>query len=131
MPFDVRDNLALGYFIDAIRDPESQRALKMADVKDLKSALVYAMKYECAQRSTRRDRQLIRGVATAENDQLDVVRNQLAELEKRVGSLAGRNSNFPPRRIPLKCWNCGGDGHLKRNCSVRPSEVKDAKVQGN
>ncbi|GFV81604.1 retrovirus-related Pol polyprotein from transposon 412 [Trichonephila clavipes] len=35
-PTEVREVLALQHFIDGVRDPEIQKALRMADLKDLK-----------------------------------------------------------------------------------------------
>ncbi|GBN92977.1 hypothetical protein AVEN_238962-1 [Araneus ventricosus] len=36
------------YFVDTIRDEETQQATRLMDAKDLKSALGYSMKYEAA-----------------------------------------------------------------------------------
>ncbi|GFY20449.1 retrovirus-related Pol polyprotein from transposon 412 [Trichonephila clavipes] len=52
-PTEVREVLALQHFIDGVRDPEIQKALRMADLKDLKGALVFAMKFEAAQQNTK------------------------------------------------------------------------------
>ncbi|GFX94394.1 RNase H domain-containing protein [Trichonephila clavipes] len=38
-PTEVREVLALQHFVDGVRDPEIQKALRMADLKDLKGAL--------------------------------------------------------------------------------------------
>ncbi|GFT63342.1 retrovirus-related Pol polyprotein from transposon 412 [Trichonephila clavipes] len=51
-PTEVREVLALQHFIDGVRDPEIRKALRMADLKDLKRALVFAMKFEAAQQAT-------------------------------------------------------------------------------
>ncbi|GBL95525.1 hypothetical protein AVEN_54127-1 [Araneus ventricosus] len=45
---DVRDNLAAQYFVDSIRDEDTQHATSLMDAKDLKSALAYSVKYEAA-----------------------------------------------------------------------------------
>ncbi|KFM75817.1 hypothetical protein X975_16651, partial [Stegodyphus mimosarum] len=63
---ETREILSLQYFIDGIRDPEIQKALRMADVKDIKSALVYAMKFEVAQQATRRCHHPVRVVQVHE-----------------------------------------------------------------
>lgn len=42
---DVDENLLLQVFIDRVLDCEIQKALRMADIKDLKSALVYVQKF--------------------------------------------------------------------------------------
>ncbi|GBM75165.1 hypothetical protein AVEN_244123-1 [Araneus ventricosus] len=47
-PQDVRDSLAAQYFVDAIRDENTQHATRLMDAKDFKSALAYRMKYEAA-----------------------------------------------------------------------------------
>ncbi|GFS42570.1 CCHC-type domain-containing protein [Nephila pilipes] len=45
---DIRESLAAQYFVDAIRDEETQHSTRLMDVKDLKSALAYSTKYEAA-----------------------------------------------------------------------------------
>lgn len=45
---DIRETLALHHFIGRLRDPEIQNALRIADLKDLKGALIYALKFEAA-----------------------------------------------------------------------------------
>ncbi|KAF8789986.1 hypothetical protein HNY73_005077 [Argiope bruennichi] len=45
-PLDIRESLAAQYFVDAIRDEDMQHSTRLMDAKDLKSALVYSMKYE-------------------------------------------------------------------------------------
>ncbi|GBL83021.1 hypothetical protein AVEN_165257-1 [Araneus ventricosus] len=47
-PQDVRDSLAAQYFVDAIRDEDTQHTTRLVDAKDLKSALAHSMKYEAA-----------------------------------------------------------------------------------
>ncbi|GBN24789.1 hypothetical protein AVEN_98599-1 [Araneus ventricosus] len=47
-PLDVRESLAVQYFVDAIRDEDTQHSTRLMDAKDLKSSLAYSMKYETA-----------------------------------------------------------------------------------
>ncbi|GFT04934.1 uncharacterized protein NPIL_133851 [Nephila pilipes] len=47
-PLDIRESLAAQYFIDAIRDEDTQHSTRLMDAKDLKLALAYSMKYEAA-----------------------------------------------------------------------------------
>ncbi|GFY36380.1 uncharacterized protein TNCV_3450831 [Trichonephila clavipes] len=49
------------YFVDGLKDGEIQKAVRMADVQNLKSALLYALKLEAATQASRRDRQSVRG----------------------------------------------------------------------
>ncbi|GBM50746.1 hypothetical protein AVEN_144168-1 [Araneus ventricosus] len=45
---DVREFLVAQYFVDTIRDEDTQQSTRLVDAKDLKSALAYSMKYEAA-----------------------------------------------------------------------------------
>ncbi|GBO01644.1 hypothetical protein AVEN_68075-1 [Araneus ventricosus] len=45
---DVRESLEAEYFVDAIRDEDTQHSTRLMDGKDLKSALAYSIKYEAA-----------------------------------------------------------------------------------
>ncbi|GBN97790.1 hypothetical protein AVEN_177674-1 [Araneus ventricosus] len=47
-PLDVRESLAVQFFIDAIRDEDTQLCTRLMDFKDLKSALGYSMKFEAS-----------------------------------------------------------------------------------
>ncbi|GFU48752.1 CCHC-type domain-containing protein [Nephila pilipes] len=47
-PLDIRESLAAQYFVDAIRDEDTQHSTRLMDAKDLKSALAYSIKYEAA-----------------------------------------------------------------------------------
>ncbi|GBM00236.1 hypothetical protein AVEN_9297-1 [Araneus ventricosus] len=45
-PQDVREGLAVQFFVDAIRDEDTQLCRRLMGFTDLKSALAYSMKYE-------------------------------------------------------------------------------------
>ncbi|KFM73507.1 Gag-Pol polyprotein, partial [Stegodyphus mimosarum] len=128
-PTEIREILSLQYFIDGIRDPEIQKALRMADVKDLKSALVYAMKFEVAQQATLKDRYPVRAVRVHEPvDQLmarlDYLTRQLNALQRNIGN----------KKPTVKCWNCGAVGHMRRNCRTSHStenKMNDVNTQLN
>ncbi|GFY18155.1 uncharacterized protein TNCV_2045611 [Trichonephila clavipes] len=60
-PATVRETISLQYFVDGLKEGEIQKAVRMADVQDLKSALLYALKLEAATQVSRRDHQSIRG----------------------------------------------------------------------
>ncbi|GBM15728.1 hypothetical protein AVEN_262897-1 [Araneus ventricosus] len=53
-PQDVRDSLAAQYFVDAIRDEDTQAATRLMDAKDLKSALAYSMNHVAGKKNTPR-----------------------------------------------------------------------------
>ncbi|GBM16115.1 hypothetical protein AVEN_105846-1 [Araneus ventricosus] len=52
-PLDVRESLAAQYFVDAIRDEETQLSTRLMDFTDLKSALAYSMKFESAKTASK------------------------------------------------------------------------------
>ncbi|GFV39395.1 retrovirus-related Pol polyprotein from transposon 412 [Trichonephila clavipes] len=117
-PTEVREVLALQHFIDGVRDPEIQKALRMADLKDLKGALVFAMKLEAAQQATRKDRQPIRAVNESDtsNSSVELLERQMRSFMNRVESLMSQKADG---KKTLKCWTCGREGHLQRSCRAR------------
>ncbi|GFX31314.1 uncharacterized protein TNCV_2061321 [Trichonephila clavipes] len=56
---DVREMICLEYFMDGLKDEEIQMAVRMADFKDIKSALLYALKVETAIQASCIDRHSI------------------------------------------------------------------------
>ncbi|GFW44265.1 uncharacterized protein TNCV_1746941 [Trichonephila clavipes] len=59
-PATVREVISLQYFVEGLKNGEIQRAVRMADVQDLKSALLYALKLEAANETSCRDHHSIR-----------------------------------------------------------------------
>ncbi|GFS57997.1 uncharacterized protein TNCV_3124741 [Trichonephila clavipes] len=60
-PATVRETTSLQSFVDDLREGEVQKAVRMVDVQDLKSALLYALKLEAATQASRRNSQSIQG----------------------------------------------------------------------
>ncbi|GFU72138.1 uncharacterized protein TNCV_3049981 [Trichonephila clavipes] len=58
---NVQEIISLQYLVDGFKDGEIQRTVRMTDVQDLKSTLLYALKLEATTQTRRRDRHLIRG----------------------------------------------------------------------
>ncbi|KFM74235.1 hypothetical protein X975_18466, partial [Stegodyphus mimosarum] len=98
---ETREILSLQYFIDGIRDPEIQKALPMAGVKDIKSALVYAMKLEVAQQSTRKGHHPVRAVRV--HEPVDQLMARLDDLTRQVNALQWK---IGVKKPTVKCWNC-------------------------
>ncbi|GFV19996.1 retrovirus-related Pol polyprotein from transposon 412 [Trichonephila clavipes] len=94
-PTEVREVLALQHFIDGVRDLEIQKALRMADLKDLKGALVFAMKFEAAQQATRKDRHPIRAVNESDtsNSSVERLERQMRSFMNRVESLMSQKAD--------------------------------------
>ncbi|GFY19661.1 retrovirus-related Pol polyprotein from transposon 297 [Trichonephila clavipes] len=129
-PTEVREVLALQHFIDGVRDPEIQKALRMADLKDLKGTLVFAMKFEAAQQATRKDRHPIRAVNESDtsNSSVERLERQMRSFMNRVESLMSQKADG---KKTLKCWTCGGEGHLQRSCrACQGAETNSASQKG-
>ncbi|GBM09402.1 hypothetical protein AVEN_184101-1 [Araneus ventricosus] len=56
-PLDVRESLAVQFFVDAIRDKDTQFFTRLMDLTDLKSAMTYSMKYEATKTTSKISRQ--------------------------------------------------------------------------
>ncbi|KFM65887.1 hypothetical protein X975_18860, partial [Stegodyphus mimosarum] len=88
----------------------------MADVKDLKNTLVYAMKFEAAQQATLRDQYPMRAANAQEPVGQLIAR--LNDLTRQVNALRRYISDKKPT---VKCWNCGALEHMRRNCRTPQS----------
>ncbi|GFX73384.1 uncharacterized protein TNCV_1470041 [Trichonephila clavipes] len=109
-PATVREAISLQYFVDGLNDGEIQKAVKMADVRDLKSAL----KLEAATQASRRDRQTIRGArVTADEPCESRLLKEMEKLKEEMQTIKAGISN--QEKHNFKCWGCGGTGHLRRN----------------
>ncbi|GFY22203.1 retrovirus-related Pol polyprotein from transposon 17.6 [Trichonephila clavipes] len=114
-PATVRETISLQYFVDGLKQGEIQKAVRIADVQDLKSALLYALKLEAATQARRKDRHFIRG-ARVTADELCESRllKEMDILKEEMQAIKAGISNQEKRKF--KCWGCGGTGHLRRNC---------------
>ncbi|GFS37936.1 gag-Pol polyprotein [Nephila pilipes] len=110
-PVETRQDLAFQHFIDSVRDPETQKALRLADVKDIGSALVYAHKIEIAQQAACKDRHSIRAVSAIDSDS-DFIK-QIEDLRRKIRSLEDCKDG---RNTKIQCWTCGAAEHVHRNC---------------
>ncbi|GBL53910.1 hypothetical protein AVEN_175751-1, partial [Araneus ventricosus] len=118
-PQDVRDSLAAQYFVDAIRDEETQLSTRLMDFTDLKSTLAYSMKFESAKTASKTSIHA-RSMETDDDtwkERDDKFESLLKALEKLVESLAAEQ-NAPRRNPNLTCWKCFKKGHVQRACQV-------------
>ncbi|GFT39774.1 uncharacterized protein TNCV_4869421 [Trichonephila clavipes] len=61
LPANDREIILFQYFVVGLKDGEIQGAMRMANLQDLKSAVLYALKMEVATQASCRDRHFIRG----------------------------------------------------------------------
>ncbi|GFV56654.1 uncharacterized protein TNCV_4283171 [Trichonephila clavipes] len=113
-PATVREAISLQYFVDGLKDGEIQKAVRMADVQDLKSALLYALKLEAATQASHRERQSIRGARLTADQPCEFrLLKEMEKLKEDMQTIKAGISNQEKRNF--KCWGCGGTGHLRRN----------------
>ncbi|GBM01979.1 hypothetical protein AVEN_269578-1 [Araneus ventricosus] len=123
-PLDVRGSLAAQYFVDAIRDEDTQHSTRLMDAKDLKSSLAYSMKYEAA----RTVFQHVRSMGTEDhtsrerNDKFEFFFNR---LEKLLNSSVSGRKNTPWRNPNVTCWKCNKKGHVQRECQAITSNQEN------
>ncbi|GBN34242.1 hypothetical protein AVEN_237809-1 [Araneus ventricosus] len=123
-PQDVRESLAAQYFVDAIRDEDTQHTTRLMDAKDLKSALAYSMKYEAAKTVSKTSRnvrsiEIEDGTAKEKDEKFDCL---LETLEKLLNSHVARKK-IPRRNPNMTCWKCIKKGHVQRECqTISPNQ---------
>ncbi|GBN14660.1 hypothetical protein AVEN_236484-1 [Araneus ventricosus] len=126
-PLDVRESLAAQYFVDAIRDEDTQHSTRLMDAKDLKSSLTYSMKYEAARTVSKTSRH-VRSIETEDHmsrerdDKFEVFFNR---LEKLLNSNVAGKKNTPRRNSNVTCWKCNKKGHVQRKCQAITSNQEN------
>ncbi|GBN97240.1 hypothetical protein AVEN_46627-1 [Araneus ventricosus] len=125
-PLDVRESLAAQYFVDAIRDEDTQHSTRLMDAKDLKSSLAYSMKYEAARTVSKTSRH-VRSMGT--DDHTSRERDDKFEffnrLEKLLNSSVSGRKNTPRRNPNVTCWKCNKKGHVQRECQAITSNQEN------
>ncbi|GBO36775.1 hypothetical protein AVEN_18351-1 [Araneus ventricosus] len=89
-PLDVRESLAVHFFVDVIRDEETQLSTRLMNLTELKSALAYSMKFESAKTATNISlhARLIETEDETWKEREDKIEYLLEVLNKLVNSLA-------------------------------------------
>ncbi|GFV12218.1 uncharacterized protein TNCV_1537151 [Trichonephila clavipes] len=100
---NVREMIFLEYFVDGLKVEKIQRAVRMADVQDLKSALLYALKVEAATQASCIDRQSIRGAR--------VTADAPCESPRRKEDISEVTSPETIRKIAAP--SAGADGNIE------------------
>ncbi|GBM25028.1 hypothetical protein AVEN_50363-1 [Araneus ventricosus] len=126
-PLDVWESLAARYFIDAIRDENTQHSPRLMDAKDLKSALAYSMKYEAA-RTVSKTSKHVRSMGIEDNtsrERVDKFEFFFNRLEKLSNSSVAGKKNTPRRNSNVTCWKCNKKGHVERECQAITSNQEN------
>ncbi|GFT14397.1 CCHC-type domain-containing protein [Nephila pilipes] len=123
-PLDIRESLAAQYFIDAIRDEDTQHPTRLMDAIDLKSALAYSMKYEAA-RTVSKTSEHVRSLEVEDSSKKkeDKFESLLNRLEKFLNNCITEKKKATRRNPNVTCWQCNRKGHLQRDCqAIKPNQ---------
>ncbi|GBM12546.1 hypothetical protein AVEN_188711-1 [Araneus ventricosus] len=103
-PLDVRESLAVQFFIDAISDEDTQLCTRLIDFTDLKSALAYSMKYEASKISMH-----ARPIRIEDN-------SGKRKDEKIIGQTCCWEKKHPSKESERDLLECYKKGHVQREC---------------
>ncbi|GFU35239.1 uncharacterized protein TNCV_340091 [Trichonephila clavipes] len=99
-PATVREVISLQYLVDGLKEGEIQKAIRMADVQDLKSTLLYALKVEAANEASCRDSHSVRGArVTTDAPCGSSWRKEIEKLREEIQDLIDQRQNLRRRRI--------------------------------
>ncbi|GFY15462.1 uncharacterized protein TNCV_1572731 [Trichonephila clavipes] len=102
-PATGREIIYLQYFVDEQKDGEIQRAIRMTDVQDLKSDLLYALTLEVANEASCRDHHSIRGArVTVDAPRESPWMKKIKKLKEEIQDLMAQLQN--QRRHSTTCW---------------------------
>ena len=149
-PTDVREILATEQFLDGLYNSEMRLKIKQARPLNLNDAIQRAVELEAYNRAERQRTDNIRVMNKDSTDTANVskidqfmetVEKNMRSLQKDMrdikqwkfqsqsyrpqsqGSMTRQNNSKPQDRSKVrKCYNCGSDEHLKRNCPMPPKE---------
>ncbi|GBN44532.1 hypothetical protein AVEN_273601-1 [Araneus ventricosus] len=116
-PLDVRESIAVEFFVDALRDEETQLSKRLMDFTDLKSALTYSMKIETAKTASKISLHA-RSIETEDDiwkERDHKFESLLKALEKLVNSLAAEQK--APRQNP-----CFKKRHVEKACQANNNQ---------
>ncbi|GFT34531.1 CCHC-type domain-containing protein [Nephila pilipes] len=116
---DIRESLAAQYFVDTIRDEDTQPSTRLMDAKDLKSSLAYSMKYEAARTVSKISKHVrsleVEDDSKKKEDKFESLFNRLGKL---LNNCITEKKNTTRRNSNVTCWQCNRKGHLERDCQA-------------
>ena len=154
LPRDSRERLARGYLVDAIPDAEIRAGIFRAHPRTLDEAIRAALETESFLKAERqrqrnqggrpdRNNRVMRQVDIVSRDeferqtrimseQLRQVHQMLAGLTQAMQSDARRpeQANYEQKRHNMACFQCGKNGHFKRNCPDLQSSAQSGNESG-
>lgn len=110
---DVYESLAVDKFLDGLREPETQQAVKLARPKTLSDALTQAMEFEAVKQSVRSHAR-VRALEAEESQTVPSIEDIVKKVLEAIKT----------RKKEIRCWNCGQMGHPRSRCKEAPREKK-------
>ncbi|GBM56889.1 hypothetical protein AVEN_227385-1 [Araneus ventricosus] len=118
-PLDIRESLAVQYFVDAIRDEDKQHSTRLMDAEALKSSLSYSMKYEAPRAVSKTSIRNVRSIEREDNmsrERDDKFEFFSKRLERLLNSSVAGKKNTPRRNSNVTCWKCNKKGYVQKEC---------------
>ncbi|KAJ8914881.1 hypothetical protein NQ315_014894 [Exocentrus adspersus] len=134
-PEEFIKQLNVQSFIDGVKDPELQQALRLERFKTLSEAVIYGLEFEAAKNVSRRNK--VREVKIVEPANNDEEKESTHQLLKGMMTLLEKLTNGDNKQVSrsgrqLKCFGCGKIGHIQRNCRRRSnSEERGKETKGS
>ncbi|KAJ8914650.1 hypothetical protein NQ315_017344 [Exocentrus adspersus] len=124
-PAEVIEQLSVSSFIEGLRDPEMGQLVRLARHKTISEALAQALEIEAAKEASRfainpyqgRDKKM----KTTDGNLIDLLLELLQQFKN--GQNLGRCTPNGGRK-PIRCWTCGAEGHVRRQCPQTDSLLK-------
>ncbi|GFS99822.1 uncharacterized protein NPIL_159621 [Nephila pilipes] len=114
-PLDIRESLTAQYFVDPIRDEDTQHSMRLMDAKDFKSVLAYSMKYEAA-RTVSKTSKHVRSIDLGDDSKKkeDKFESLFNRQEKLLNNCITGKKNATRRNPNVTCWQCNRKRHLQK-----------------
>ncbi|KAJ8909927.1 hypothetical protein NQ315_005646 [Exocentrus adspersus] len=123
-PAEVIEQLSVSSFIEGLRDPEIGQLVRLARHKTISEALAQALEIEAAKEASRFAINPYQGrdkMKTTDGNLIDLLLELLQQFKN--GQNLGRCTPNGGRK-PIRCWTCGAEGHVRRQCPQTDSLLK-------
>ena len=120
-PKDFLDRLMVQTFIDGIRDIEIQQTLRLGNPKKIEDALARALEFEAAKQASRSHLRVRQTRIYPGKDEISVP-NKTQQTEKLLEVIEQLKALTVIPEKSRVCWNCGVEGHFKRDCPKIPQK---------
>ena len=110
---DIYESLAVDKFLDGLREPDTQQAVKLTRPKTLSEALTQALEFEAIKQSVRGQAR-VRAMEAEQGPSPtieDIVKKVLEALKSR--------------KKEVRCWSCGEMGHLRSRCKAAKEKKQE------